>query len=518
MLVAAGALGFALSVHFGLIGGPQFTEGLVVAERPMSLNPLIEASDPAVVDVGHLLYRSLLKLDSTGYPTDDLAASWSVSASGQVYTVALRPNLEWSDGRPITPDDVVATDRFALSSQASDATLATALRGVRVTAGQSTIAFTLPAARASFAATLTQLPILPLGEMNPAALLTAAHNPTVPLPTSGPYDVQAAGPLAVVLQINPHAAVHPAIKTYELRLFVRFADAAYAFSRGSIGALLATTPDELSTLMRVKGAQAETMTTPGFVDLMFNERVPPLASSVVRHAIGIAINRATLVAGALNSRGGVIQTGPFSAGIPWVGPPATEAISPSAAASLLQSNGWTAGAYGVRQSGSTQLAFTLSVPDISPLPLVAHEVAVQLAAIGVQVAVSTVPPQAFLTGTLDSGHFQLAIDAWNPVPDPDVSAFWRSNAVPPHGYNMSGGAPDAFLDAALDMLAESPARATRIEAAGQVASLVASDAPAVFLYTPRVSVVFRAPTPVAPMPSIGPESARYDDIAAWQPP
>jgi peptide/nickel transport system substrate-binding protein len=518
VLVAAGALGFALSVHFGLIGGPQFTEGLVVAERPMSLNPLVDASDPAVVDVGHLLYRSLLKLDATGYPTDDLAASWSVSGSGLVYRVALRPNLEWSDGKPITPDDVVASARFALSSQASDANLATALRGVRVTATPSAIAFTLPTARASFAATLTQLPILPLGEMSAPALLAAGRHPTAPLPTSGPYDVQSAGPLAVVLQTNPYAATHPAIKTYELRLFVKFADAAYAFSRGSIGALLATTPDELSTLMRVKGAQAETMTTPEFVDLMFNERVPQLASSVVRHAIGIAIDRSTLVAGALNSRGGVIQTGPFSAGIPWVGPLASEAISPTAAASLLQANGWIAGAYGVRESGSTQLAFTLSVPDISPLPLVAHEVAVQLAAIGVQVVVSTVPPQTFLTGTLDSGHFQLAIDVWNPVPDPDVSAFWRSNAVPPHGYNMSGGAPDAFLDAALDMLAESPARATRIQAAGQVAALVANDAPAVFLYTPRVSVVFRAPTPVAPMPSVGPESARYDDIAAWQPP
>ena len=36
----------------------------MVSERPMSLNPLIDASDPAVVDVGHLLYRSLLKLDA----------------------------------------------------------------------------------------------------------------------------------------------------------------------------------------------------------------------------------------------------------------------------------------------------------------------------------------------------------------------------------------------------------------------------------------------------------------------
>ncbi len=423
----------------------------------MSLNPLIDASDPAVVDVGHLLYRSLLKLDGTGYPTDDLAASWSVSGSGLVYRVALRPNLEWSDGRPITPNDVVASDRFALSPQASDANLATALRGVKVTAAQSTIAFTLTAARASFAATLTQLPILPLGEMNAPALFTAAAHPTVPLPTSGPYDVQSAGPLAVVLQANPHAAVHPAIKTYGLRLFVKFADAAYAFSRGSIGALLATTPDELSTLTRVKGAQAETMTTPEFVDLMFNERLPPLASSVVRHAIAIAIDRPTLVAGALNSRGGVAQTGPFSAGIPWVGPPASDAISPSAAASLLadQRLGSPAPTASVRAARRNSRS-RWPCPDISPLPLVAHEVAVQLAGIGVHIAVSQVPPQTFLTGTLESGHFQLAIDVWNPVPDPDVSAFWRSNAVPPHGYNMSGGAPDAFLDAALDMLAESP--------------------------------------------------------------
>jgi ABC-type transport system substrate-binding protein len=170
----------------------------------------------------------------------------------------------------------------------------------------------------------------------------------------------------------------------------------------------------------------------------------------------------------------------------------------------------------VRHNGSTQLAFSLAVPDINPLPVVAHEVATQLAAIGVQVTVTTVDPESFLNGTLDSGHFQLAIDAWNPVPDPDVSAFWRSNAEPPHGYNVSGGTPDPFLDAALDMLAESPARAIRIQAAGQVAALVADDAPAVFLYTPKVSMVFRAPAPVAPMPSVGPESSRYADIASWQ--
>jgi peptide/nickel transport system substrate-binding protein len=515
-VVAIGALGYALSVHFGLIGGAQFTEGLVVAERPMSLDPFVDASDPAVVDVGHLLYRSLLKLDSTGYPADDLAASWSVSANGLVYTVVLRPNLEWSDGSTITAGDVVATERFAVSAQASDADLASALLGVKVSASGSTITFTLPSPRSSFAATLTEMPVLPLGNLNASALTFYETHPTVPLPTSGPYDVQSAAALAVVLQANPHATARPNIKTYELRLFLRFSDAEYAFSQGSIDALLASTPEELSTLMHLKGAQAESMTTPSFVDMMFNERVPALASSVVRHAIGIAINRSAIVAGALDGRGGVIQTGPFSGGIPWVGPPAIEAISPTVAASVLQANGWIPGPDGVRHNGSSRLAFSLAVPNINPLPVVAHEVATQLAAIGIQITVTTMNPESFLTGTLDSGHFQLAIDAWNPVPDPDVSAFWRSNAAPPHGYNVSAGEPDPFLDAALDMLAESPTRSIRIQAAGQVAALVADDAPAAFLYTPKVSMVFRAPAPVAPMPAIGPESSRYQDIASWQ--
>ena len=105
-------------------------------------------------------------------------------------------------------------------------------------------------------------------------------------------------------------------------------------------------------------------------------------------------------------------------------------------------------------------------------------------------------PENFLNGTLDTGDFQLAIDSWSPGPDPDVSAFWRSNAVPPHGYNVSGGPVDPFLDSALDMLAESANRTLRTSAAAQVATLVADDAPAVFLYTPRVSMVFRSPTPM----------------------
>jgi peptide/nickel transport system substrate-binding protein len=515
-MLAIGALGFALSLHFGLIGGPQFIEGVVVSERPMSLNPLVGDSDPAVVDVGHLLYRSLLKLDATGYPRSDLAASFAVSSNGLVYTVVLAPDLTWSNGRAITAADVVATDAFALSPQASDPSLSTALRGVKVSGDQSTVTFKLPAPRASFAATLTQLPILPFGGLSAPALLAAAAHPALPMPTSGPYEVASTDAREVLLQPNPHASVHPGISSYELRLFIRFSDAASAFAQGSVNALLAATPTELAQLLAVKGAQAQTMTTPDFVDLIFNERVAGLTDSAVRQAIGIAIDRSAVVAGALDGRGGVAQSGPFSQGLPWVGSTSGGPISPRVAQEMLQRDGWVPGAGGTLHKGSLQLAFTLKVPRIGPLPTVAEEVATQLAADGIRVAVETVAPQNFVKGSLETGNFQLAIDTWSPGPDPDVSAFWRSNAVPPRGYNVSGGPVDPFLDSALDMLAETTSQTLRIGAAAHVATLIAEDAPAVFLYTPQVSMVFRAPTPFAPMPPVGDESARYDDIASWQ--
>jgi hypothetical protein len=97
-----------------------------------------------------------------------------------------------------------------------------------------------------------------------------------------------------------------------------------------------------------------------------------------------------------------------------------------------------------------------------------------------------------------------------------VSPFWRSNAVPPRGYDVSGGPVDPFLDSALDTLAESPTQALRMQAAERVASLLAADVPAVFLYTPRVSMVFRSPMPDAPMPALGDEADRYNDMASWE--
>ena len=60
---------------------------MVSDERPLSLNPLVGATDPSVRDVGALLYaRRLLHLDDKAVPVADLATLSTVSQDGLTAT------------------------------------------------------------------------------------------------------------------------------------------------------------------------------------------------------------------------------------------------------------------------------------------------------------------------------------------------------------------------------------------------------------------------------------------------
>ncbi len=251
--------------------------------------------------------------------------------------------------------------------------------------------------------------------------------------------------------------------------------------------------------------------------MLFNERVPGLDDAVVRHALGLAVDRAAIIAGALRGRGGLQQVGAVSAGLPWASRGSPQAFtSPQAAAAALQADGWAIGPAGVRVRRGTVLAFSLVVPAADPLPAVAGEVARQLAAIGVTLSVVSVSPAGFVSGTIIPHAFDIALGDWDNVPDPDVSSFWRSNAQPPQGFNVSGGATDPFLDQALDTLATASDAQARVAAAQSVDRDLLADAPAVFLYTPVVSYVVRVPMRVFSISATGGSAARFDDVALWQ--
>lgn len=102
----------AFSLLLGACAPGAPAEGVVLRVGlpgfPDSQNPgnawLTEATD-----LTELVYSSLVKMDFAGDYYPDLAQSWSASEDGLTWTFELEPEAVWSDGTPVTAEDVAFT-------------------------------------------------------------------------------------------------------------------------------------------------------------------------------------------------------------------------------------------------------------------------------------------------------------------------------------------------------------------------------------------------------------------------
>ncbi|MFN2568124.1 MAG: ABC transporter substrate-binding protein [Candidatus Dormibacteria bacterium] len=511
--IAAAAVGVAFSVRLNTAA--DYREGLVTAHRPLSLNPLVGTEDPAVRDIGKLLYRGLLRLDDQAAPVADLAGSYSVSPDGFTYSVTVPASLRWSDGTPLTVADVVATVAFVQTPGLVSLPTSLPWKGIRTTIEPpDTVRFTLPAPRASFAAFLADFPILPLGRLDPPGVFALPAHADRPLATSGPYRVLGTDATSLRLESNRYSPSRPRLDRVEFRLFGDFDSAARAMSRGDVDGVVGTTPGQQFRLAGIAGARVHRLVTFRFVDLTFNERTPGLEDPAVRHAMTDGVDRGRLVTRAVMGAGEP-QSRAIPAAVRWVAGERAPPADLPGARSRLEAAGWTTGSDSVRVRNGVRLAYTLTVADSAPLPEVAREVGRQLAPLGIAITVQVVPAPTFVSTVIVPRAFTMALADWDNGPDPDVSSFWRSNASPPQGFNVSGAAPDPFLDQALDALATVTDQRARMEAAGRVQGQLAESAPAVFLYAPADALVVRDSVADAAIPAVGGSEARFQSIASW---
>jgi peptide/nickel transport system substrate-binding protein len=80
----------------------------VIGSDPSSLNP-INVSDRWGLTVTNLVYSPLARIEGDGTVRNELAESIEPSEDGLSVTVTLKDGLTWSDGEPLTADDVVFT-------------------------------------------------------------------------------------------------------------------------------------------------------------------------------------------------------------------------------------------------------------------------------------------------------------------------------------------------------------------------------------------------------------------------
>lgn len=182
------------------------------------------------------------------------------------------------------------------------------------------------------------------------------------------------------------------------------------------------------------------------------------------------------------------------------------------AARALDALGWRAGAGGTRTRGGQALRFRLLLPATSaPRQRIAVLLQSQLAKVGVAVDVDAVDPAAF-GRALQTGHYDAILNAWHADPSPTaIVQQWGAGEAGPGSANAAGYRSPAF-DAAVARAAAAGARPEAAELWKQAYAILTDDAPAVWLYEPRlVAGVHRRIQPTGMRPD-----AWWADLADWR--
>lgn len=298
---------------------------------------------------GHPLFQStLLKRDADLVTQPDLATQWRLSDDRLTWTITIRPDVRFSDGTPLTADDVVFT--FAQAAQAGGA-LDLSVFDSAVALDPTTLEIRLKRPWITFTENFYTLGIVPAASYGPGY----GRRPV----GSGPYRlVSWTEGEQLMVEANPHYYGPP----------LPFGGLTFVFTGEdtSLAAARAGAVDLVSVPASAADAAPAGMRqlVVGSVDnrgLSFPMTDNPVtADKAVRQAINLGIDRQVLVDVALFGHG-TPAFGPAD-GLPWSNPEAAIAYDLAAATALLDSAGWLPGVDGVRAKDGVRAAFPIAYP------------------------------------------------------------------------------------------------------------------------------------------------------------
>jgi len=278
-------------------------------------DPLPKTMDPAralgsAADFAGHAFSGLVRLNPQLQIEPDLAESWQISPSGEVYTFTLRSGLAFSDGKPITAQDVKNSWERAADPNTESETARTYLgdilgvndkldgkagevAGVQAITDR-TLVVTLDAPKPYFLAKLTY-PTSFVVDPDQAAEGDSGweFSPNA----SGPYQIKEYRKGEVLIYERNNSYHTPAKTRYILYLLNRSGDPVSLFEAGEvditrIGAEAATEIQEPDHLLHDSLQSAANLCTSY---LYFNNSLPPIDDLNVRKALALAIDREKLI-------------------------------------------------------------------------------------------------------------------------------------------------------------------------------------------------------------------------------
>jgi len=430
-------------------GGDSSSANLYLYQKPVQFNPLAPGQGAEQLTMS-LVYNGLFALDPDFEQVPRLAESWEVSEDAKTYTFHLRDGIEWSDGEPITADDVLFTYNLFANPDVASANAAPfagvvgydavqdgsadTLEGI-VAEDDQTVTISLTESTPGFLALFGNgygiLPEHILGEVEPGAIMEDDFfkHPSV---SSGPYVMTEFNvDENVVLEANPNYWSEVGIDTLYLQMLT--SDVATAQLATGETDLVQIAPQDLETVEGLDGVTVTSAPSPGFLRLLVN--FTKFDDERVRQAFLYAIDRQGIIDGVLGGHGETLNSTIMT---PWAIPDDLESYDydPDKATALLEEAGFDF-------DEELKVSWIPGTADRDAAVEVALE---NLKAIGINVVANQIESANQLE-LIENAEYDLMISGGGTyTPDPTVSA----NALLCDQVYPAGGNTSLFCDEELD--------------------------------------------------------------------
>lgn len=261
-----------------------------------------------------LLWDGLTKLNQEGEPEADLATKWTPSAGNKTWTFDLRPGVKWSNGKPLTAEDIVKTFENYLDPDTASQWLTSLEPIQKVSAKGNTVVIDLKKANALLPNIVSNIKIIDM-----SSLKSIDQEPVV----SGPFMVKSFTPEVEVTMVPNPEFFGEAPKLEELKL-VKESDstaAVTALRAGDLDALWSIPASDAEQLASEPSLQMiEPEVTGVYVSWEMDMTAPPFNDLRAREALAYATDREAILKAAYYNLGEVSKTNtPLAENSPWFG-------------------------------------------------------------------------------------------------------------------------------------------------------------------------------------------------------
>src|SRR3989344_2651159 len=415
----------------------NYVEGVVGQPRSFLPHQTQTQTDKTI---SSLIYRGLFKYDIYGSLIPDLADSWTISEDGIVYSIKMKEEQTWTDGTPITSDDLIYTSfkSAELVGVATDKV------------DDLTVRYTLPNKFSPFLSLLTHgvMKINSEEDQNPLKPISNGTFRVLSVEESGPIFKQ-----IILLNLDQSQGIRKLIFKY----YPNEEEVVTAAKLGEINGFIAS-KDYVFENFEEKNFPLQSV----YYSLYFNLRNEKLKDIELRKKLRKALH---------------VQEIAYDKGITTIGPISRNAFTDKK----------TGGDYydkGYKENLQTQL--TITVPDVKSLVEVAQRVKTFWEEkLNMDVKIKTVEPDKFENEIIKNRDFEVLLYGQEIGRDPYRYVNWHSTQKEPPGLNLPGF-EQVRADRALEEGRNEIDSDKRLTHYSEFQKVIDEQAPAIFLYHPFI--------------------------------